>query len=65
LKALSWIQDYLPKQQQHPILDQGDVTYLPDEGFFDYIFRRGALEFLIFSIGVGGSIDLVFWSGFS
>jgi hypothetical protein len=33
-------------------LTKGDVTYLPDEGIFDYNFRRGPLEFLTFSIGV-------------
>ncbi len=33
-------------------LTKGDVTYLPDEGVFDYNFRRGPLEFLTFSIGV-------------
>ncbi len=33
-------------------LTKGDVTYLPDEGVFDYNFRRGPLEFLTFSIGI-------------
>ncbi|MFT7363796.1 MAG: hypothetical protein ACI9UV_001999 [Algoriphagus sp.] len=33
-------------------LTKGDVSYLPDEGIFDYNFRRGPLEFLTFSIGI-------------
>lgn len=33
-------------------LTKGDVTYLPDEGVFDYNFQRGALQLLTFSVGI-------------
>ncbi|NVK50895.1 MAG: hypothetical protein HWE09_14080 [Cyclobacteriaceae bacterium] len=33
-------------------LQKGDVTYLPDEGVFDYNFRRSPLQYMTFSIGL-------------
>jgi len=33
-------------------LTRGDVTYLSDEGVFDYNFQRGQLQFLTFSVGI-------------
>ncbi|MDF2158652.1 hypothetical protein [Algoriphagus sp. CAU 1675] len=33
-------------------LQRGDVTYLPDEGIFDYNFRRSPLQYMTFSIGL-------------
>ncbi len=33
-------------------LTRGDVTYLPNEGVFDYDFQRGQLQFLTFSLGI-------------
>ncbi|MHA7131241.1 hypothetical protein [Algoriphagus namhaensis] len=32
-------------------LTRGDVTYLPDEGIFEYNYQRGPLQFLTFSVG--------------
>ncbi|TDK50389.1 hypothetical protein [Algoriphagus formosus] len=33
-------------------LQRGDVSYLPDEGIFDYNFRRSPLQYMTFSIGL-------------
>jgi hypothetical protein len=33
-------------------LQRGDVSYLPDEGIFDYNFRRSPLQYMSFSIGL-------------
>ncbi|WP_026945414.1 hypothetical protein [Algoriphagus marincola] len=33
-------------------LQRGDVRYLPDEGVFDYNFRRSPLQYMTFSVGL-------------
>ncbi|SDD57004.1 Opacity protein [Algoriphagus faecimaris] len=35
-------------------LQKGDVSYLPDEGIFDYNFRRSPLQYMTFSVGIIG-----------
>ncbi|WP_297335766.1 hypothetical protein [Algoriphagus sp.] len=35
-------------------LQKGDVTYLPDEGIFEYDFRRSPLQYMTFSVGIIG-----------
>ncbi len=33
-------------------LQKGDVTYLPDEGIFEYNIRRSPLQYMTFSVGL-------------
>jgi len=65
-ESTSWnSKDYLPKTATaSDSLTKGDVTYLPDEVFFDYNFQRGPLEFSYFLYSVVVYDNLFFLSGF-